>query len=54
MPLVLKNLNKTHKLNYLFSYLSILLPLRNIIIYLQLLSLVTCLDVIKPHNIGLD
>jgi hypothetical protein len=45
MPLVQDSQDKTYKLNYLFSYSRILLCLGHIIIYLQLLPLLTHLGV---------
>jgi len=56
MPLVEDLRGKAHKLNYVFSYLPILLTLGHNIIYLQFLLLVTHLGVTKPfhyhHNTG--
>jgi hypothetical protein len=45
MPLVKDLQKKVNKLHYLFSYLPIFLHLCHIIIYLQLLSLMTHLGV---------
>ncbi len=50
MPLVKDLSNKAHKLNYIFSYISILLTLGHNIVYLQLLPLVTHLGVTKPFH----
>jgi hypothetical protein len=47
MPLIKDLPSRAQKLNYLFPYLSILLPLGHIIIYLQLLPLVTHLGVTR-------
>jgi hypothetical protein len=47
MSLIKDPQNKAHKLNYLFSYLIILVTLGHIIIPLQLLPLITQINLTK-------
>jgi hypothetical protein len=47
MSLIKDPQNKAHKLNYLFSYLIILITLGHIFFFLQLLPLITQIDLTK-------